>query len=95
MALRKLADGTDLATTISSATRAAGQYTLKWDGKDDKGVPVKPGQYTVLIEAAREHGTYRLMRKEMDFNGTPAQQKLEGNTEIAGVTLDYRRKAGP
>ena len=24
-----------------------------------------------------------------------AHQKLEGNTEIAGVTLDYRRKAGP
>lgn len=92
--LRKLVDGTDLATTISSATRAAGQYTLKWDGKDDKGVPVKPGKYTVMIEAAREHGTYQLMKREIDFGSTPVQVKLEGNTEIAGATLDYRRKAG-
>jgi hypothetical protein len=91
--LRKLADGTDLATTISGATRPAGQYTLKWDGKDDKGVPVKAGKYTVNIEAAREHGTYQIMRQEMDFNGVPSQVKLKPNTEVAGATLDYRRKA--
>lgn len=93
--LRKLADGTDLATSISSATRAPGQYTLKWDGKDDKGVLVKPGKYTVLIEAAREHGTYQLMKQELDFSGPASQVKLPGNTEIAGATLDYRRKIAP
>lgn len=93
--LRKLVDGTDLATTVSSATRSAGKYTLKWDGKDDKGVPVSAGKYTVMIEAAREHGTYQLMKQEMEFSRVPAQFKLKGNAEIEEVTLDYRRKAGP
>lgn len=90
--LRKVVDGTDLATTVSSATRSAGKYTLKWDGKDDKGVPVSAGKYTVMIEAAREHGTYQLMKQEMEFSRTPAQFKLKGNAEIEGVTLEYRRK---
>lgn len=92
--LRKLVDPTDLATTISSASRGAGKYTLKWDGKDDKGMPVKAGTYTIMIEAAREHGTYQLMKQELEFTGVPKQIKLKGNAEIEGATLDYRRKTG-
>jgi hypothetical protein len=44
---------------VATATRPAGKYTLKWDGKDNAGKPVKPGKYTVILEAAREHGTYQ------------------------------------
>ncbi len=52
--------------SISSATRPPGKYTIKWDMRDDNGNPVPPGKYTVYIEAAREHGTYQLMKKEID-----------------------------
>src|SRR5205085_11695168 len=45
--LRAQADGTDITRSVSSATRSPGKYTLKWDGKDDKGAFVKPGKYTV------------------------------------------------
>ena len=55
--------------SVSSATRSPGRYTFKWDGKDQQGKPVKPGTYTVCIEAAREHGTYQIIRQEMDFSG--------------------------
>jgi thiamine biosynthesis lipoprotein ApbE len=80
----------DLAYTLSSATRPPGKYTLRWDGTDDAGKPLPPGPYTILIEAAREHGTYQLMKQEIDFNGrTPRQVTLPENTEIAGATLDY------
>jgi thiamine biosynthesis lipoprotein len=80
----------DLAYTVSSATRPPGKYTLRWDGTDDAGKPVPPGPYTILIEAAREHGTYQLTKQEIDFNGrTPRQVTLLENTEIAGATLDY------
>jgi thiamine biosynthesis lipoprotein ApbE len=78
--------------SVSSATRSAGKYSLKWDGKDDKGNEVKPGVYTVKIEAAREHGTYQLIRQEMDFNQTPQKLNLPGNVEIASASLDYRKK---
>lgn len=79
-----------LADTVSSATRPPGKYTLRWDGTDDAGKSLPPGPYTILIEAARDHGTYQLMKQEIDFNGrTPRQVTLPENTEIAGATLDY------
>ncbi|HMG03371.1 MAG TPA: DUF2271 domain-containing protein [Edaphobacter sp.] len=88
--VRNLAEGTDLSTTVSSATRSPGKYTLRWDGKDNAGKPVKPGKYTILIEASREHGTYSLMRQEINWDGkTSSQFTLPGNKEIASASLDY------
>lgn len=83
--------GADVSS-ISSATRSAGKYSVKWDGKDDKGNYVKPGTYTIFIEAAREHGTYQIISQEMSCTGTPKQITLAGNIEIASASLDYRKK---
>ncbi|WP_080056112.1 DUF2271 domain-containing protein [Spirosoma aerolatum] len=83
---------TDKATSVTSATRSPGEYTLVWDGKDDDGQYVKQGKYTILIEAAREHGSYQLIRQTMDFNGKVKQQPLTGNVEITAAALDYREK---
>lgn len=84
---------THIMNSVSSATRPPGKYAFTWDGKDDFGKPVKAGTYTVLIEAAREHGTYQIMRQEMDFNGTPKQFQLPGGVEIASASLDYHKIA--
>lgn len=81
----------DYATT-TSATRSPGTYTLKWDGKDDKGTVLKPGKYTVFIEVVREHGGYDLLHQEINCNETAQKYNLKGNVEIAGVALDYRKK---
>ncbi|MFN5625729.1 MAG: DUF2271 domain-containing protein, partial [Planctomyces sp.] len=35
---------------------------VAWDGRDDKGDLLQSGKYTLYIEAAREHGTYQLMK---------------------------------
>ncbi len=79
--------------SVTSATRSPGAYTLQWDGKDNAGQYVKQGKYTICIEAAREHGSYQLIRQEMDFNGKTKQQPLNGNVEIATAALDYRQKS--
>jgi hypothetical protein len=92
--LRALAEGKEIVNTVSSATRSPGKYTLTWDGKDGAGKVVKPGTYTVIIECAREHGTYQITRQEMDFSGTPKQVDLASNTEIASMSLDYHKVAG-
>jgi thiamine biosynthesis lipoprotein ApbE len=89
--MRRMAESNDLIATLSSATRSPGKYTVKWDGKDNQGKLVKAGTYTVNIEAAREHGTYQMMKQEMDFSGTPKQVQLPGGTEIASATLEYRK----
>lgn len=79
-------------STISSATRSAGKYALKWDGKDDKGNYVKPGKYTINIEVVREHGTYQLMSGEINCARKAQQVSLTGNAEVAGALLEYRKK---
>ncbi|MCP5024907.1 MAG: DUF2271 domain-containing protein [Actinomycetia bacterium] len=43
-------------TTMSGATRVAGDYTVAWDGTDTNGDPVAAGEYVLNIESAREHG---------------------------------------
>ncbi len=91
--VRAKAEGTQIADTVSSATRSAGKYTVKWDGKDGAGQFVPRGKYTVFIEVAREHGTHQLIKHEVDFSGEAAHVDLPGNVELASASLDYRRKA--
>ncbi|RZA03979.1 MAG: DUF2271 domain-containing protein [Sphingobacteriaceae bacterium] len=78
-------------SSTTSATRSAGKYTLKWDGKDDKGNLVKEGTYTVYIEVAREHGTHQLITQEITPK-KPEHIDLPANTEVASASLDYRKK---
>ncbi len=85
-------NGNDIIRTVSSATRSPGKYMLKWDGKNDEGKFVKSGKYTICIEIAREHGTYQILRRDMDLSGKPEQATLPGGTEIGAVTLDYHKR---
>jgi thiamine biosynthesis lipoprotein len=73
--------------SISSATRSPGKYTLTWNGLDDQGKALPQGVYTVYIEAAREHGTYQLIRQEISWNGKSAHFDLKGGIEISSASL--------
>jgi hypothetical protein len=84
--------GGDLAATASSATRIPGHYSLTWDGRDDGGKPVEQGQYFLCVEAAREHGTYQLIREPYTFGSRAFRAALPGNAEIGGVAVEYREK---
>ncbi len=86
------ADNTSFAS-VTSATRTPGKYVIKWDGKDASGTFVKPGTYTICIEVAREHGTYQIIRQEIECKKSPKLINLAGNVEIASASLDYRKKA--
>ncbi len=91
--VRAMAEGHEIVRTVSSATRGPGKYSLKWDGKDNDGKTVKAGKYTVYLEVAREHGTYQLMKQEMDFSGTPKMVEFPANTEVAASSFDYHKLA--
>jgi thiamine biosynthesis lipoprotein ApbE len=92
--IRSTTEGTQLPASVTGATRSPGVYMLRWDGKDNLGRFVSAGRYTVSIEAAREHGTYQLIRREMDFTGTAQQVHLPGNAEISSATLEYHQAGG-
>jgi thiamine biosynthesis lipoprotein ApbE len=89
--MRSVSEDTHVMNSVSSATRPPGKYTFNWDGKDDFGNLVKAGKYTVMIEAAREHGSYQVMHQDVDFNGSPKQFQLPSGVEIASATLDYHK----
>ena len=80
-------------SSTTSATRPAGKYTLKWDGKNDKGELVKLGTYTIMMEVAREHGTHQLMTQEFDFTKKVKPITLPANVEVASASLEYGKKS--
>jgi hypothetical protein len=86
------AGGPDLITTVSSATRLPGQYTVTWNGRDDRGNVVDQGNYRVLIEAAREHGSYQLMQQDLALGAKPVAADLGSNEEIGRARVEYRRR---
>lgn len=84
-----------LLRAVSRASRSPGRYQILWDGIGNDGRYVPSGKYTVLIEAAREHGTYQLMRKEVELRGQPFTVELGGNFEISRAALEYRKREPP
>jgi hypothetical protein len=90
---RKRFDKRDMVLTMSRPTRPPGKYSVIWDGKDDHGKLVDRGEYTLFIDAAREHGTYQSIRKEVTLDDAPFAAELEGNVEIKSAAIEYRRKA--
>lgn len=82
--------GADI-TTISSATRPAGNYVIKWDGKNDAGQFVSQGTYTIIIEVAREHGTYQIIKQTVECKKKEAKFALEANTEVASASVEYKK----
>ena len=78
--------------SISSATRNAGKYKLLWDGLDDAGKEVPSGKYTLYIEAAREHGTYQVIKQDIDWKGKPGHFDIEGGVEITSASVDVHLK---
>ncbi|MDX1928695.1 MAG: DUF2271 domain-containing protein [Pirellulaceae bacterium] len=88
--MRLLVDKTDIIDAVSKPTRNPGKYKVEWDGLDDAGKPLKDGEYTLFIEAAREHGTYQLMKHKFDVGGKPFEESLKGNAEISSASVKYK-----
>lgn len=86
-------DRRDFVDIRSSPTRPPGKYETVWDGLDDNGRPLPPGKYVVKIEAAREHGTYQMIQKDVELGASPFKLDLDGGVEIKSASLDYRKRS--
>jgi thiamine biosynthesis lipoprotein len=78
--------------SVTGATRSPGKYTIKWDGKDDKGNYVPQGNYTIMIESSKEHGTDEIIRQPMELKKAIKKVTNTGNVEISNVTFEFRKK---
>ncbi|MBI3820325.1 MAG: DUF2271 domain-containing protein [Planctomycetes bacterium] len=81
----------DDVQTVTRATRAPGHYELTWDGRNDAGDAVPFGKYTIYVEAAREHGTYQIMKKDVTVDGKTFQFELDGGVEIKSGKVSFRK----
>ena len=87
--LRQLVDEKDLIETVSKPTRNPGKYRVTWNGNDDNGKQVKPGEYSILIESAREHGSYQLIKHKFNLSQS-FEKTLRSNSEISSASIRFR-----
>ncbi|MGY2896356.1 DUF2271 domain-containing protein [Deinococcus sp. UYEF24] len=89
---RRAQGGGDVVTTVSSPTRVPGAFNVVWDGRDDRKALLPQGNYTLVVEAAREDGPYGRVRQELALGGAPLKKTPEGAGEITDVVAEYRRR---
>jgi hypothetical protein len=89
---RQSEKGGNLVTTLTSATRRAGEYTVVWDGRDDDRKLVEQGEYFVCIESVRQGGSSHLVRESVQFGVAPFKTSLDDFADIQQVTVEMRRK---
>ncbi|PQO26386.1 DUF2271 domain-containing protein [Blastopirellula marina] len=73
---------------VSGATRPAGTHDLEFSKSDKQLSKLKPGKYTLIVEAAREVGGRELL--EIPFNWPaekPFQDEVRGKEELGKVSL--------
>jgi hypothetical protein len=52
---------------------------------------LSPGNYTLIVEAAREVGGREVVRLPFAWNGNSATAAGKGSTELGGVSLTLKR----
>lgn len=82
----------EVYASVTGATRSPGKYTLKWDGKNDSGAYVLQGNYVIIIETAKEHGTDEILRQPIELRKAPKKITVPGNVEFSNVTFDFHKK---
>jgi hypothetical protein len=80
------------ADGVTGATRAPGPQRISFTaGRGPLGT-LAPGQYTLVIEAAREVGGRELVRLPFAWPPKPGQAaRAAGSTELGAVSVTFRR----
>jgi hypothetical protein len=73
---------------VTGPTRPAGLQTLDFAANTPQLSGLKPGSYTLVVEAAREVGGRELVKVPFTWPATAAQTaKGQGSTEVGAVSL--------
>ena len=87
---RKSGHDTTVVDGVTGATRTAGEHTINLlDAKAVTALP--PGQYEMVVEAARENGGREVLRVPFDWPVKKAQSsRAQGQGELGAVAIDAR-----
>lgn len=77
---------------LARATTAPGTYMLVWDGRDDKGRKVPKGNYTLHIEAAREHGAHEVVMLAFALSGQAFSARAAGEKELGIIKVSFTQQ---
>ena len=72
---------------VTGPTRPVGTHALKFDEKNPALAKLPAGQYTLVVEAAREVGGRELLKIPFEWKGKPSNGNAQGKTELGKVTL--------
>lgn len=73
---------------LTGATRPAGQHILKFDAGAAPLAELKPGKYTLVVEAVREVGGREALRIPFEWPIRSAQRgSAQGTSELGAVAL--------
>jgi len=73
---------------LTGATRPVGQHLLKFDAAQAPLTGLKPGQYTVVVEAVREVGGREAVRIPFEWPIKAAKREsVSGSKELGAVAL--------
>ena len=73
---------------LTGATRPVGQHTLKFDAGQQPLAGLKPGKYTLVVEAVREVGGREALRIPFEWPvKAPQRGSAQGKTELGAVAL--------
>ena len=76
---------------VSGATKPAGKHALAFDAASKPLSQLKPGQYAVVVEAAREVGGRELVRIPFQWPPQKAEQlAARGEHELGAIALDLK-----
>ncbi|MFT4248215.1 MAG: DUF2271 domain-containing protein [Pseudomonas sp.] len=76
---------------VTGPTRPAGRHALSFTDRQPQLKGLAPGEYTLVVEAAREVGGRELLKIPFSWPAKAAQNgKAQGSSELGAVTLVAR-----
>ena len=78
---------------FSRPSRPAGAYSVTWDGRNDYGIVVRPGQYLVHVEYVREGGPHLYQSMPLLIGAAPAVVSAPADDELGISKVTYGGQA--
>ena len=75
---------------ITGPTRPVGKHAIKFDDKHPSLAKLPAGNYTLVVEAAREVGGRELLKIPFTWKGKPSNGSAQGKTELGAITLSAK-----